>query len=213
MPSFIADLLKRWNAAPPRRTRKRRAVRRVGGRKRKAKAPTLLWDSQHILYQGNLAPLKITHRRAEPHACRFEENALYLNIPFSDLSPKAEAAEIALSLRLWTKSETKRLFAARLAFWSEGLEVAPFRLVVTAPRCRWGSCTARNEIRLNWRLIQAPPALLDYVVAHEVCHILHKNHGRAFWRALEKLMPDYKARRLALRAWEKSCWAPGREPC
>jgi hypothetical protein len=64
---------------------------------------------------------------------------------------------------------------------------------------RWGSCS-RGVVRFNWRIIQAPMRLVDYVVAHEVVHLLHDAHGREFWAALGRLLPDYEARRARLHA-------------
>jgi predicted metal-dependent hydrolase len=196
--SLFTDLLTLW-IRPPVKTRGR-ARRRAAPKKK----PDPFLGLSRFLYQNRFYPLQITHESTSAHACHLKAEAIQINLPSAALSPKEEAAEVALSLRLWVKSEAKRVFGERLAFWSSRLGVAFFRLVVTSPHRRWGSCTARNEIRLNWRLLQMPPALLDYVVAHEVCHIPHKNHGRAFWAELEKLMPDYRERRLALRAWEKN---------
>ena len=63
----------------------------------------------------------------------------------------------------------------------------------------WGSCDTKGVLRLNWRIVQAPKRLIEYVVAHEIVHVLHADHGRAFWAALGRVMPDYEARRDELR--------------
>jgi predicted metal-dependent hydrolase len=63
----------------------------------------------------------------------------------------------------------------------------------------WGSCHSRGVIRLNWRLIQKPLDLVDYVVAHELSHLIEMNHSAAFWRTVERVYPDYKAARKRLR--------------
>jgi predicted metal-dependent hydrolase len=66
-------------------------------------------------------------------------------------------------------------------------------------RTRWGTCHVDGRIRLNWRLIQVPPALIDYVVVHELAHLREPNHSSRFWSQVGSVLPDYKERRLALR--------------
>lgn len=78
-----------------------------------------------------------------------------------------------------------------------GLEAPPLRL--SSARTRWGSCSSRSGIRLHWRLIHLPPALIDYVVAHEVAHLIEMNHSARFWAVVERLYPDWRAARGALR--------------
>ena len=68
-------------------------------------------------------------------------------------------------------------------------------------RSEWGSCNARGEIRLNWRLVQLPPALAEYVVAHEVAHLVELNHSPRFWAIVETLMPGHAALRRELEDW------------
>lgn len=67
-----------------------------------------------------------------------------------------------------------------------------------APK-RWGSCDAKGNIRLNWRIAQASPSLIEYVLAHELVHLIHEHHTAAFWSALGKVMPDYERRRSELK--------------
>jgi len=66
---------------------------------------------------------------------------------------------------------------------------------------RWGSCSRSGVLRFNWRVIQAPPALIDYVIVHELLHLRHADHTKAFWAALGTVLPDADARRAALRGF------------
>ena len=81
-----------------------------------------------------------------------------------------------------------------------GVEAAGFRLAEA--RRRWGSCGRDRIIRVHWRLAQAPAAAMEYVVAHEVTHLLYRNHGPEFWEALGRTLPDWRDRKLMLEEWE-----------
>ena len=162
----------------------------------------LLDDGSMVPFRGQMLRLVIATTSHNPIQYR-EDQTLHLGL-LPDLSPAARQAEVRTELTLWYKKQARVVFQERLTHWAERLEVRPSRLVVTNPQRRWGSCNSKNEIRLNWRLIMAAPEILDYVVAHELCHISHKNHGRGFWRSLEAVMPDMKTRRQALRSFEKS---------
>src|SRR5690606_23747531 len=70
---------------------------------------------------------------------------------------------------------------------------------LSSARGRWGSCSSTRRIMLNWRLIHFDPSIIDYVVAHEVTHLRIMNHGPEFWRELERLCPEFKSARDALR--------------
>ncbi|MGE3623788.1 MAG: M48 family metallopeptidase, partial [Bdellovibrionales bacterium] len=101
---------------------------------------------------------------------------------------------------LWYKKEARRVFTERTEFWSQITGLRPRSLTVGNPQRQWGSCSAANDIRLNWRLILAAPALLDYVIVHELCHIPHKNHSSRFWALVESFLPGCKALRRELHA-------------
>ena len=140
-----------------------------------------------------------------PLGCRLEANALLVNLA-ATLTAKTLREETRLELLLWYKGQARRDFRERLAVWAERLNVRHGRVIVSSPRRRWGSCSFRNDIRLNWRLMLMPPALIDYVVAHELCHVRHKHHGKSFWAELATVMPDWKTRRQGLRQWEGGHW-------
>lgn len=75
----------------------------------------------------------------------------------------------------------------------------PTKMTLRDTRSRWGSCSSRGELMFSWRLIMAPPEVLDYVAAHEVAHLAHMDHSERFWRQVAVLMPDYAPRRAWLR--------------
>ena len=72
-------------------------------------------------------------------------------------------------------------------------------ITIRDTRSRWGSCTTDGNLMYSWRLIMAPPAVLDYVAAHEVAHLVEMNHSDAYWRIVDRIYPGYKAPRKWLR--------------
>lgn len=107
------------------------------------------------------------------------------------------------SLEKALREKARAVFAERLAHYAPNLAVAPPPLRLSSARTRWGSCSQRGGIALNWRLILMPLAIVDYVVCHELAHLKEMNHSPRFWSVVEQLCPDWKARRLELRRWGK----------
>jgi len=87
----------------------------------------------------------------------------------------------------------------RVEAWHAKAGVPMPRVIVASQQKRWGSCDHSGTIRLNWRIIQAPMRLVDYVVVHELVHLRHRGHGRDYWQAVGRVMPDYERRRRDLR--------------
>lgn len=110
-----------------------------------------------------------------------------------------EAAHLPRRAADWFKAQAKRCFAAAAAAKALALGRPAPRIVVRDPRRQWGSCSADGTLRLSWRLVLAPPAVLDYVVAHEVAHLAEMNHGRAFWTIVARLTPHMATARIWLR--------------
>ncbi|MDO6588667.1 M48 family peptidase [Loktanella sp. D2R18] len=89
--------------------------------------------------------------------------------------------------------------AAASDAYAAQLGVAYTRLTIRDTRSRWGSCSSAGALMYAWRLIMAPPAVLDYVAAHEVAHLREMNHAPAFWAVVARLCPDYEIHRVWLR--------------
>jgi predicted metal-dependent hydrolase len=84
------------------------------------------------------------------------------------------------------------------------------RITLRDQRSRWGSCSASGALSFNWRLVLAPHDVLDYVVVHEVCHLLEHHHGPSFWRLVEKRRPGYRDSKawLDTHGWEILAYRP-----
>ena len=102
-------------------------------------------------------------------------------------------------VRAWLNDQAEKLLAWRLARIARKLGHAPSRFALSNAQTQWGSCTRHGHIRLNWRLVQAPLTLIDYVAAHELAHLVHLDHSPRFWVQVAALCPDALARRAELR--------------
>ncbi len=135
--------------------------------------------------------LRVDVRRSLFHEIRRHGNTLRVYAPLD-----ADAGEL---VRDWLLARAERLLAWRLARIARRLGRAPSRFALSDAQTQWGSCTRRGHIRLNWRLVQAPLALIDYVAAHELAHLVHLDHSPRFWAQVAALCPDALARRAELR--------------
>ena len=97
------------------------------------------------------------------------------------------------------RERAREHFASRLAPLAAVIGVSVPALALSSARTRWGSCSTKSGIRLNWRLIHFPEAIIDYVVVHELAHLRHMNHGPRFWSLVEVGCPDYRAARVELQ--------------
>jgi predicted metal-dependent hydrolase len=161
-------------------------------------------DGATFSYLGYPCVLRVTQGKGASRSCLLSPRVLRVHVPEEGLSPENLREEVRLEILLWIKKRARAKLKKRLDLWAKRLGVTYKKFVITNPERRWGSCSADNVIRLNWRLMMASLSTLDYVAAHELCHTRHKNHSKYFWRFLEQAMPDYKMRRKVLRRIERN---------
>jgi predicted metal-dependent hydrolase len=139
----------------------------------------------------------------QPFTLRVAADAPAVRLDGADLvvGPSgAPAGTIARRVHEWMRSQALACFEERVEHYRRLLGVRERPVVrLSSARTRWGSCHVSGRIHLNWRLIQVPAHLLDYVVAHEVAHLIEMNHSARFWRTVERVVPDYAALRRELR--------------
>jgi predicted metal-dependent hydrolase len=115
-----------------------------------------------------------------------------------ELYAKADADLQTLTRRALQK-QAQSTFMMRLAHYAGQAQLPVPALRLSSARTRWGSCSRHSGIRLNWRLIHLPLALIDYVVAHELSHYFEMNHSPRFWSQVEKLYPNWQGARESLK--------------
>jgi predicted metal-dependent hydrolase len=151
-------------------------------------SPILYRGVQHILLP------------AEPEDGKTRRGAVWVDdtAAHSTIRVTGQPAHVPRRVRDWLKAEARRHIGERVVQYATQLDVQPKRVSVRDTTSRWGSCSSHNYLSFSWRLIMAPPHVLDYVVAHEVAHLRELNHGPIFWSHVEELVPHTKRSQIWL---------------
>jgi len=150
--------------------------------------PKLYVDGETFWYLGKTYPLKIVDDLAKP---------LALGRKFYLASvTRAHAREIFTE---WYREQARAEVTRRVEYYTNRHGFQYRRIRITSARTRWGSCSSTGNLNFTWRLVMAPPKVIDYVVAHEVAHLKIKNHSKSFWKLVERIMPDHER----YKAWLK----------
>jgi predicted metal-dependent hydrolase len=115
------------------------------------------------------------------------------------VQPGRDGQSVASLLEAWLRREARDVLQARVAELAPTMGVVPAAVTIRGQRARWGSASRSGRISLNWRLVLAPPAVLDYVVVHELAHLRVPGHSRAFWAVVRRTVPDPEPARRWLR--------------
>ena len=102
--------------------------------------------------------------------------------------------ELKSSLKKFYISSCKNIIGERIKGYQKQLRVKPKAIQIVESRKQWGSCNSDKELTFNYRLAMAPVEVIDYLIVHELCHLIHMNHDRSFWRLVGSILRDYKKR-------------------
>ncbi|MEM9796168.1 MAG: SprT family zinc-dependent metalloprotease [Pseudomonadota bacterium] len=110
-----------------------------------------------------------------------------------------EGPRVAPRVKALFRDMARTHLAAAVDRYAEQVSRSPRKITLRDTRSRWGSCSSKGDLMFSWRLIMAPPDVLDYVAAHEVAHLVHMDHSKRFWGLVAEMMPDHAPRRTWLR--------------
>ena len=152
--------------------------------------PHTYQQGEEFYYLGKLYPL----RHVEKQRLTVQFNGKSIDLRISGLP------DAAAWIEGWYRFQAREYLTERLAHYERVYGFMYKSLRINGAQTRWGSCNAqRGSLNFTWRLMMAPPEIVDYVVVHELCHLRHPNHSPAFWMEVEGIMADYKQRRKWLK--------------
>lgn len=135
---------------------------------------------------------------AEKTSVQWQAQALQLSL--SRRSKRDPLERVPEALKTWMQAQAEQSLLPRVAQLAQQMRMHPRQVLIKGFRRRWGQCSSQGVITLNWRLMHASPALQDYVIIHELCHLREMNHSSAFWALVAQHCPDYRNLRQALRS-------------
>lgn len=150
--------------------------------------PVPFCDGAVLPLRGEFHRIVFAGKRAPGHVVQRTSAAVGL----TELQVSGRAEHAPRRLRDWLFEEARRDLDERVVVHARNLNVSPKRIIVRDQATRWGSCSTTGALSFSWRLILAPPHILDYVAAHEVAHLAEMNHGPKFWALVQRTMPSMK---------------------
>jgi len=162
-----------------------------------------LVSGEKILLKNRLIRLKIhtyPYKRSKL-TYAFKTLHIYVN---ENLSQKEREEEIKRVLINWYKEKALNIISNRIEKYLELIDFKPQEIKVRVQKIRWGSCTKDRKLIFNWRIVMAPISAIDYVLIHELCHMIEPTHTAKFWELLKSFFPNYKKWKEWLRINGKS---------
>ena len=158
------------------------------------KIPRIIWAEGSVIpFRGEEFTLKLTPKK------RGDRPRLYGEILLVPVGEDADDGRIEKAVKHWYKVEALRVFNECVEYFAPLMNVQPREIKLTSASTQWGNCTTDGVVRLNWQLVKMPLHLIDYVVVHEMAHLVEMNHSTAFWQVVENVCPEYKRFRTELR--------------
>lgn len=154
-------------------------------RSRVRQNPLVLENGAQLPYRGGLLTLQVAFATRDVAAGR-RDGILRVRLPVFSAETLRQVVEA------WYRAEARRVITERVTALAARFGVAYGRIYIKNQKARWGSCSSRRNLNFNWRLIMAPPEIMDYILIHELTHLEQMNHSAQFWQLVAARCPDYR---------------------
>lgn len=143
--------------------------------------------NEKFLFLGK--PLFLNIEIGNRKKVKIEDNRLYVFIPSNCKDTKKYVKNKLID---WYKEQSFKFINQRLNIYKKNLNLTPLKLKIKQLKSSWGSCSKSKIITMSWRVIMAPVEIIDYILVHELIHLIHHNHSSKFWNEVAKVFPNYK---------------------
>ena len=143
---------------------------------------------EKLLHLGREYTLRL--EGGTPPQVMLEDERICVRLPVEDLAPGA--ARVSKHLLDWYMADALTKIREKLSFYANKIGAEPRSVTVKSMKSRWGSCSVHGRISLAWNIIMAPEPVMDYLVVHELCHLLHHNHSPEYWQMVSSVIPNHK---------------------
>jgi predicted metal-dependent hydrolase len=153
-------------------------------------------NGEEHLFMGRRCPLDVVAGKSKRGTIDLVDGRIQVQ------APDCSGARVKSVLENWYRLQAQKTFTERLTAYSQlapWVETAPPPMRLRRMKRTWGSCSSKGVITLNPHLVKAPPECIDYVIAHEICHLCEHNHGKAFYSLQEQLFPDWRKEKAHLQ--------------
>jgi predicted metal-dependent hydrolase len=152
-------------------------------------------------YLGREYRLKIIRSSLEhKNRCRLVNERLLVEID-GKAEGKEEKTVVKNALMDWYREEAEKKIFERINYYTRLIGKQPKSIKIRSHKRQWGSCSGNGNVRFNWKIIMTPISVLDYVIVHELCHLIYPHHSSQFWQKVQSIIPDYKKKRDLLKEY------------
>ena len=155
-------------------------------------------SGESFLYLGKQYRLKVTKSSARENACRLVAGRLQVQIG-EDLDAELHKEAVKKALMEWYRKHAEEKILERLPHIARKAGIKPKTVEIKNQHKRWGSCSRSGVVRFNWKVVMTPISVIDYVIAHELCHLIQGNHSPQFWQKVRAISPEYDSKRRWLK--------------
>ena len=153
-----------------------------------------------VLYNGDLYEARMYLTPDQEPGVAFDGTVFHIYLQTQDDNPAA-------LVTAWLRQKADAVLKARTQEWAEKIGVEYNHIVLKDQKTLWASCSGKKNINYSYRIIKMPPAVQDYLMVHELCHLVHMNHGPEYWQLVAQFCPDYKNHRRWLNEHKDAVFA------